>query len=230
MKKLTIIILLALAPFALATADQTTCDQCKAKAGANSGLQFIGNYRNESFAGRKDLQNAVFDGDFSGADFSGADLTGASIRGAAVKAKFIKANMRRFTFHNVNAAGSKFKWANLSGAIMDGNFSHADLRAANMDAVNGKNSNFNYAALDYASMNKFYGASSSFYKARFFRTDVINSVFYNVNMAFSDVTRAVFVDNDLRKTNQYQIKWNRAQLVRGNDVTGVFYYAGKPPQ
>jgi uncharacterized protein YjbI with pentapeptide repeats len=190
--------------------------------------QFVGDFRGKSFVGRKDLRYASFLGDISGANFAGCDLTGASIKGLAMKTNFSRANMRGFVFKNVNAAGSNFELANLSRALVSGRFSNGNFKMAVLDFANAQDSNFDAAVFHYASLYKFAGTSASFFKADLYRATIIESVLYNVNMALSNVTSAVFINNDLRKTNQYHINWAIATYFKNNDMAGRFFELANP--
>jgi uncharacterized protein YjbI with pentapeptide repeats len=97
-----------------------------------------------------------------------------------------------------------------------------------LDFANAQDSNFDAAAFNYASLHKFYGTSASFFKANLYRATIIESVLYNVNMALSNVTGAVFVNNDLRKTNQYHIKWATTTYFKNNDMAGRFFELANP--
>ncbi|WP_394754422.1 pentapeptide repeat-containing protein [Crenothrix sp.] len=197
-------------------------------AAAVDHKKFIGDFRGKSFVGRKDLRYAYFEGDISRANFTGCDLTGATIKGLALNTNFYRANMRGFQFQNVNAAGSNFALANLSHALVWGRFADGNFRMAVLDFANAHDSNFDRAIFDYASLHKFAGTSASFFKARLYRANVIGSVLYNVNMALSNVTGAVFIDNDLRKTNQYHLKWPTTTYFKNNNMAGRFFELANP--
>lgn len=219
MKKLIIAVLLSLSTHAMgAIRTPITTDH----------QVFVGNYRGKSFVGRKDLRYASFEGDMSGANFSGCDLTGATIKGLAMKANFSRTIMRNFVFQNVNAAGSNFEMADLSHATVSGRFSGGNFKMATLDFANAQDSNFDAAIFHYASLHKFKGTSASFFKANLYRAIIIESVLYNVNMALSKVKGAVFVNNDLRRTNQYQIKWTTATYLKNNDMAGLFFELANP--
>lgn len=192
--------------------------------------KFVGNYRGANFVGRKDLRFATFQGDFSGAKFTGCDLTGAEITSdsIAIKASFKGAIMRGFKFHNVNAAGSNFEGADLTRALVSGRFSDGNFKTALLDFVNAQDSNFDRAVFDFASLYKFQGTSSSFFKTRLYRTTILGSVLFNVNMGLSDVTRAVIFDNDMRKINQYHVKWPRTTYFIHNRLAGAFSELANP--
>lgn len=190
--------------------------------------KFVGDYRGKSFVGRKDLKFASFEGDISGANFSGCDLTGATIKGLALKTNFSRTNMRGFVFQNVNAAGSNFERTNLTRAVLSGRFSNGNFKMAVLDFANAQDSNFDAAVFNYASLHKFQGISASFFKANLYRATIIESVLYNVNMALSSVRGAVFIDNDLRKTNQYHIQWSTATYLKNNTMTGLFFELANP--
>jgi uncharacterized protein YjbI with pentapeptide repeats len=228
MKKIFIAFLLSLSTLAIAEDDTVPCVDCQIAAPVVDHKQFIGDFRGKSFVGRKDLRYAYFEGDISGADFTGCDLTGAVVKGLAMKANFYRATMRGFEFKNVNAAGSNFGFADLSRAIVSGRFSNGNFKMAVLDFANAQDSNFDAAVFDYASLIKFNGTSASFFKTRLYRTTIIESVLYNVNMALSNVTGAVFIDNDLRKTNQYHIKWAITSYFKNNNMEGRFFELANP--
>jgi len=219
MKKLVIVFLLVVSTIACAEDVATSTADHK---------EFIGNFRGQSFVGRKDLRYAYFEGDISEANFTGCDLTGAVVKGLAMKANFSHAIMRDFEFKNVNAAGSNFEQADLSNAIVWGRFSDSNFRMAVLDFADAHDSNFDIADFSYASLHKFSGISASFFKSNLYRTTIIESVLYNVNMALSNVTGAVFVDNDLRKTNQYYISWVRTTYFKNNNMAGRFFELANP--
>lgn len=228
MRKLLFALLLAFASTAIAVDETAGCAACLNTAPTIDHQNFVGDFRGKSFVGRKDLRYASFEGDISGADFSGCDLTGASIKGLAMNANFKDAIMRGFVFKNVNAAGSNFEHADLSRALVSGRFSDGNFKMAILDFANGEDSNFDRAAFDYASIYRFKGLSSSFFKARLYRTTIIETVLYNVNLALADISSAIFLNNDLRKTNQYHINWAKARYAKNNKMAGRFFELANP--
>lgn len=228
MKKLLITLLLAFSTAATAIDETALCASCQSSALMVDHQNFVGDFRGKSFVGRKDLRYATFEGDISGANFSGCDLTGASIKGLAMNANFKGAIMTGFQFKNVNAAGSNFERANLSHALVSGRFSDGNFKMALLDFANAQDSNFDRAAFDYASIYRFQGTSSSFFKARLYRTTIIETVLYNVNLALADISYSIFLNNDLRKTNQYHIDWTKARYAKNNNMAGVFFELANP--